>query len=206
MRAQVHVDFAQRAAQLRLGRDKDVGGENLESFHIFSRHLSGRVQNLDCLYLVTPEDYAQDYLLVGQEHVHCVALNTEMSAGEFHFVAGVERVHKPTEKFVAPHVVAAVNRHGVGVDIVGVAHAVEARYATHHHNVAPATEQSCDGGESQPVNFLVDGEVFLDIFVGGRDISLWLIVIVVGDKVVYRVFGEETLELGVELRGQCLVV
>ena len=55
------------------------------------------------------------------------------------------------------------------------------------------------------VDLLVDGAILLDIGVGARDVSLGLVVVVKGDKILDRVVREEALELAIELRGQRLV-
>ena len=55
------------------------------------------------------------------------------------------------------------------------------------------------------VDLLVDRGIFLDIGVGARDIGFRLVVIVIGDEILHRVFGEEVLHLGIELRRQRLV-
>ena len=55
-------------------------------------------------------------------------------------------------------------------------------------------------------NLVVDGEVFLDVGVGGRQIGLRLIVVVVGDVIFHSVLGEESLHLLIELCGERLVV
>ena len=67
-------------------------------------------------------------------------------------------------------------------------------------------EQRSRGGVAQLVDLVVDVGVFLDVGVGARDIRLRLVVVVVRDEVLDRVVREELLELGVELRGQGLVV
>jgi hypothetical protein len=48
--------------------------------------------------------------------------------------------------------------------------------------------------------------VLLDVGVGARDVGLRLVVVVVGDEVLDRVVGQKLAHLGVELRGQRLVV
>ena len=55
---------------------------------------------------------------------------------------------------------------------------------------------------AQAVNLVVDGTVLLNIGVCGRDISLGLIVVVVGDEIFYRIIGEKAAHLGTDLAGQ----
>lgn len=59
---------------------------------------------------------------------------------------------------------------------------------------------------AQALNLVVDGAVLLNEGVGVGDIGLWLVVVVVGDKVFHRIVGKELLELRAQLRGQGFVV
>jgi len=59
---------------------------------------------------------------------------------------------------------------------------------------------------AEAVNLVVDRGVLLDVGVGLRKVGLWLVVVVVGDKVVNRVFREELVELVAKLCGKGLVV
>ena len=58
----------------------------------------------------------------------------------------------------------------------------------------------------QLVYLVVDLRVFFYICVSRRHIGLRLVVVVVGDKILHRVLGEELLELAVKLRRQRLIV
>ena len=55
------------------------------------------------------------------------------------------------------------------------------------------------------VNRLIDGGILGDVRVGLGDVGFRLVVIVVGDEILDRVFREVALELAVELRGEGLV-
>ena len=59
---------------------------------------------------------------------------------------------------------------------------------------------------AQLVDLLVDLGFFLDVEVVARHIRLGLVVVVVGDEVLDRVLGQQLAELGVQLRGQRLVM
>ena len=70
----------------------------------------------------------------------------------------------------------------------------------------PALEQRPGGRQPHPVDLVVDRRFLLDVRVGGRDVGLGLVVVVVADEVLDRVVGKEAPELLIELRGQRLVV
>ncbi len=67
-------------------------------------------------------------------------------------------------------------------------------------------EQGRDGTQSQLVYLVVDGEVFLYVCIGGWQVGLRLIIVVVGNVVFYGVLREESLHLLIELCGKRLVV
>ncbi len=69
-----------------------------------------------------------------------------------------------------------------------------------------ALHQAGRGAEPQPLDVLVDRRVLLDVHVGGRDVGLGLVVVVVGNEVLDGVAGQELPQLAVELGGEGLVV
>ena len=110
------------------------------------------------------------------------------------------------QELITPDLVTYFELDGIGSDVLGVSHAVKARHTGHHDDVAASAQQCGHGGEPQPFDFVVDGKVFLDILVSRWNISLGLVVVVVGDEVMHGVLGKETLELGIQLRCQRLIV
>ena len=90
--------------------------------------------------------------------------------------------------------------------VVRVAYAVEAGYGRYHHHVPPPGHQGAGGAQTQFLDLVIDAQVLFYIGVGGGEVGLRLIVIVVRDEVFHRVLGEEGLELAVELRRQGFVV
>ena len=59
---------------------------------------------------------------------------------------------------------------------------------------------------AKPVDLLVDGAVLLNIGICGRDIGLWLVIVVIGNKILYRVVRKKLAELGAKLCGQRFIV
>ena len=86
----------------------------------------------------------------------------------------------------------------------GRAEAVDRRHRRHDDHVA-AGQQRARGRVAQPVDLVVDRAVLLDVRVGGREVRLGLVVVVVADEVLDPVLREHLPELGRELRGQRLV-
>ena len=69
----------------------------------------------------------------------------------------------------------------------------------------PPLRERRRGRVAQAVNLVVDGTVLLNIGVCGRDISLGLVIVVVGDEIFYRIIGEKAAHLGTDLAGQRLI-
>ena len=55
------------------------------------------------------------------------------------------------------------------------------------------------------VNFFIDGGVFGNIRVRLWNVGLRLVVVVVGDEVLHRVFGKQSLEFPIKLGRQCFI-
>ena len=78
--AEVHFNLAQGMRQALLGGDEDVAGEDAEGVHgLAGGHLGERVEQLQALDLVAPEDDAQNERLLGQVHIDGVALDAEVA-------------------------------------------------------------------------------------------------------------------------------
>ena len=110
------------------------------------------------------------------------------------------------QQYIAVEQHSALNLYYILVKIGWVAHSINARYRRYYNNVLAPRQQCRRCREAQLVNLVVYGKVLLDICVGRGDISLGLIVVVVGYVVLDGVVGEEAFKLVVQLCGECLIV
>ena len=204
--AQVHVNLSQGARHALFAGDEDIGGVDVETLHALARQHRQWVEKLHAFYLIAPEDDAQHGVGVGNHHVYGVAFHPEGAHRQLILVAAVQGVDEATQELVAAYAVAHFKAHDISLDVLGVAHAIKARHTRHHYHVSSSREQRSDGGKAQAVNLLVDGKVFLNVFVARGQVGLGLVVVVVGHKVLHRVLGEKRLKLGIELRSEGLVV
>ena len=195
----VEVNLTHRCLHAFLGGHEDVGGENLEAFHVLGGHLGIAVKNLDAFDFVAPKDDSQHDVLVAQEHIDSVALDAECAHSQLGVAARIQGVHQTVKQIIAPDLVAYLEFDGIGSNVLGVTHTIQARHARHHHNIATPRQQCRHRRETQALYLVVDGEVFFDILVGRGDIGLRLVVVIVGNEVVDRIFWKKTLELGIDL-------
>ena len=85
-------------------------------------------------------------------------------------------------------------------------HTINTRDRRHHDDIFPSGKQSRYSPQAQLVYLVVDGKIFLDISIRCRQVSLWLIVIVVRHIVLYSIFWKETFHFLVQLCCKSLVV
>ena len=78
--------------------------------------------------------------------------------------------------------------------LVGGPEPVDARDGCHDDHI-PAREQAGGRGVPQPVDLVVDGRVLLDVGVGGGEVRLWLVIVVIRDEVLDPVVREEAPQL-----------
>jgi len=164
-----------------------------------------RVEQLQRLDLVVEQLDADGQLRVfGREDVDGVAAHAELATREILLVAGVLHAHQLRDHVALADLVAHPQRHHHLVVALGFADAVDGRHRGHDHHVAPL-QQALGAAQAHLLDVLVDGAVLLDEQVALRHIGLGLVIVVVADEVLDRVFGKELAEFAVELGRQRLV-
>ena len=134
-----------------------------------------------------------------------VAADPERAASEVVIVALVLNLDELAEHLVARDPLPALEGQQHAVIGFRRAQAVDARHAGDDDHVA-ALEQRSGRGQAHPVDLVVDRRFLLDVRVGGGNVGLGLVVVVVADEVLDRVLGKEAPELLEELSRQGLVV
>ena len=170
------------------------------------RRAGDNVDLADAVDLV-PEELDPDRLVirVGREDLHRVAADAEHVALKGDIVALIADLDELLEQRVkTPHLSRTEGDHHVGV-VDRIAQTVDTGHRGDDDHIPPLKET---GGRAvaQALDLIVDGTVLLDEGISVRDIGLRLVIVVVGDKVLDRVFGKELLELAAQLCGEGLVV
>ena len=165
-----------------------------------------RVEFEDAVDLIPKELHPDGQIAhIGQVDIHRVAVDAEFVADKVDVVPLILQVDQPPAELVPLqlHAGAEADDHAAVVD--GVAQRVDAGHRRHNDDIPPL--RKCRRGRvAQAVDLVVDGAVFLDIGIRAGDIGLRLVVVVVGDKILHRVFREKRAELGAQLGRQCFVV
>jgi hypothetical protein len=170
-------------------------------------HLAGEDVDLrDAFDLVAePLDPEGPLGLRRRHHLEDVAAYPEGATPEGEVVALVMDPDQAAHHLVPVAAHAGTQRDAQIAVVLGRAEAEDARHAGDDDHVA-ALEQRRGGAVAQFVDLVVDRRVLLDVGVGGRQVGLGLVVVVIRHKVLDRVVREEFLELARQLGRERLVV
>ena len=203
---QLLVDLLDGGVHLLLGGDVVGGRPDGNVVQPPDGRAGDHVDLAEPVNLVAEELHPDGGVLpIGRPHLHRVPPDPESVALKGHIVAPVPDGHQPLEQFLPLDDHANPQGHHHGREILRLTQPVDAGHGGHHDHVPPL-QQGGGGRQAQPADLLVDGRVLLNEGISVGDIGLGLIVVVVGDKVLHRVVGEELPELRAQLGGQRLVV
>ena len=73
---------------------------------------------------------------------------------------------------------------------------IDARYASHNNHISSLRQCSCRR-VSKLINLIIDGRILCNVGVRRWDIGFWLVVVIVGYKVFYRIIGKELFKFAV---------
>ena len=153
------------------------------------------------------EKFHADGVIPGiyRENLHRIAPDPEHVPLEGDVVPAVSNFDELFEKLVPVPRLSHPKRDDHVLVVDGVAQAVDAADRRHDNHIPPLEERR-GGRVPEPLDLVVDGAVLLDVRIRVGDIGFRLVVVVVGDKKLHRVFREELLELAAQLGGQGLVM
>ena len=171
----------------------------------FLRLPGQRIELIDSVHFVAEELDPDAVVPVGRNHLDHVPPDPEGPPGQIQIGPLVLDADQPVQQRLPGDPLALAQHEQHPVIGLGRPQAVDAAHAA-DDDAVPALEQGSGRRMPQPVDIVVDQGLLLDVGVGGGDVRFRLVVVVVADEVLHRVFGEEIPELLVELGGQRLVV
>ena len=187
-------------------RGNKVAGRVQHGFAYLGQHLAREGVNLAHEVDIVAKKFQpqRPLVMVGGNDFKGIAAHAEGAAVEVVIIALVVHFHQPGDELVHGEVLSHLN----GNDHLGVifrrAKAVDARNRSHNDHIAPG-QQGVGGGVAQLVYVVVDGRIFFNIGVRGRNIGLRLVVVVIADKIFHGIARKQPPELAVKLGGQSFV-
>ena len=169
----------------------NVAGQRVKqrkAFHLFVKQLNTQRQ----------------IVRFGREDVDNLATHAESRALERLIVAGVLQFSQTAQNgaLVDNHAHRQVQHH---FEVqVRVAQTVDSGHRGHHHHVT-AFEQRFGGRQTHLLNVFVHRSIFFDEGIRAWDVRFRLVVVVVGDEVLHRVFREERFHFAIQLGRQRFV-
>jgi len=182
-----------------------VGRIEVELVQLARDGTGERIHLDDALNVVAPELDAQRELAVRGHDVDHVATHPEAPAFQIVVVALIEILHEPFQEALPSDRQTGAQLDAHGREILRRSEAVDAGDGGHHDHIATRNKRT-GRRDAQPLDLLVDRGILLNVRVARRHVRLGLVVIVVADEVFDGIVREEVFELGVELRGEGLVV
>lgn len=202
----VVLNMTDGIGHLVFGGNEEVGGEEGCLLKVGEGVGRGGVDGFNALDLVAKEGEAEGVIFVGHKDIYGVSLDTKAASVELHLVADILRILKLAHEGGGRNELTYCNFNNSAKEIVGVAQTIEAGDGGDDDDV-PSARHECHGGaETQLVEFLIYGQVFFYIGIGGGNVGLGLIIVVVRDEVLNGIVWEEGFELLIELGRQSLVV
>ena len=182
-----------------------AAGIDRETRYFLANAPAQGVKQLERFNLVVKQLNPQGHFAVlSRKHINGVASHPELAAGKIDIIALVLHAHQLSDQVALPEFVAGAKRQHHLVVGLRLADAVDGRDGGNDHHI-PALEHAFGATQTHLLNVLVDGRVFFDEQVPLRHIGLGLVVVVVTDKVLDRVFREKLTEFAVELSRQGFV-
>ena len=196
----LHCLFERRARShiVRIGIDADI----VERSDFLARQ---RIEFDNLLNLVAEKGNAPGRIfIVRGKQFQVIAAHAEIAAREGLVVAFVLQRNELADDLALVDSLALLQVEDHRRISLDRADAVKARDRGHDQHII-ALKQRARRRMPHAVDGFVHRALFLDVRVRPGDIGLGLVVIVVGNEILDGIFGKETLELAIKLRGEDLI-
>jgi hypothetical protein len=159
--------------------------------------LDGAEQRIDLrerIDLVPEELNAKRVLVVCRIDLDHIPAHSKCSTAEVDVVAFVEDLDEAAGDIFTLNLLALFEQQQHAIVGLGRAQTVDAGDRADDDGIT-TLEETPRRRKSKLIEFIIDRGLFFDVEVASRDIGLGLIVVVIGDEILYGIVGEELLEL-----------
>ena len=199
------LDARDGLRQRRARRHIVAIGVDGNAFHLGGDFTGQRVKFADRFDLIAEKRNAPGPVFqMARPQINGFATNAEGAAGEEIIIAAILLLHQALHQHIAVNLPAGFQLHHharIGLDRTDTINA--GHRGNDHHIIAFQQRLSC--GMAHAVYLFVDLRIFFDIGIGARHIGFRLIVVIIRNEILHRVFREEAFHFTIKLRGKRLV-
>ena len=163
------------------------------------------IEHLNAFNLVIEQRYPHCvFSIFRRKNIQHIAAHAEHAALELHVIAFVLHFGEALDGLALREffVLAQVQNHAVIIH--RIADTVDRRHRGHDDDITPL-HQRFGRRQTHLLDVFVDAGIFLDKQIFRRHISFGLVVVVIRDEILHRVFREKLAHFGIQLRRQRLV-
>src|SRR6266446_3430531 len=201
---QLGFDQLDGVVQALLCRNPVLGRVDIQALPLPQHFARKRIDLSHALDLVAKEFDTYSHILVGREYLQHIPAHAETPANEVSIIALILDFRQVAQNLLPPSLFSHLQGQYDLPIFFRAAQAKDAGNRGDNQHIAPLKQTACRG-EAQLLDLFVEHALFFDVGVGTRDVGLWLVVVVVGDKILDGVVWKELFILTVELRCQGFV-
>ena len=202
----VVLDLEDGPVSLLARGDKVLGGVDGDLGQMLVCCARNRVNQGNIFYFVAEELNAYGLVRSAQEYIYYISAHAKGAALEVGLSTAVQTLDQKIQQAGQAALLSFTHHHRLGVEVFRIAYAVQARHAGNDNYIPAAGHQCRCRTKAQFVYLLIDAKVLFYIGIGTWNVCLRLIIIIIGDKVLYGIVREKGLEFSVKLGGQGLVM
>lgn len=204
--AKVELDLADSLGRALLCGDEEVSGRDSYLVEFFESLAGGGVDAGDGFEFVVEKIEADSHFPECHHNVNRITGNAESRGDKLALGASVKDVDQRVEERLTRNNLAGLKLDDGSLEVLGVTDTVNAGDGCDNNNVAAPGHQARSSAKAHLVDLVVNLKVLFYIGIRRGEVSLGLVVIVIGDEVLDGVMRKEPFELGVQLSSEGLVM
>ncbi len=170
---------------------QDVSGERIEQGNAFD-------------FIVEHGQPYRHFGIFRREDIEHITAYAKHATFEFHFIALVLHLDQALDGIALRDFLALMQMQNHAVVIHRIANTVDRRYGRDDDRIL-ALQQRLGGGKAHLLNMLIDRRILLDEGIARRHIGFRLIVVVIRDEILDRIFRKKLAHFRIQLRRQRLI-
>ena len=147
-----------------------------------------------------PEKFHTNGMLRGadRENFDHIPTDTKRTSFKIQIIAVILHFHQGAQDFIPVLLHAGAQGKHHAIVFLGVTQTINTGNAGNNNDIL-SLHQRRRGGMAQLINFIIDRGILFDIGIRTWYIRFGLIIIIIADEILHRIFGEELLQLVIKL-------